>query len=110
MTLKKRYQCCCVIKIDPFIHFIVWIVANELFYQLQDHRLRRWFPIDEAKYILAKPLHAKYLNALEESSSSIIYIPDNNVSQTQSDSFPDTTPTNSNSRLHHHNGNKLILR
>jgi len=73
-------------------------------FEEKDHRLRRWFPIDEAKYILAKPLHAKYLNALEESSSSIIYIPDNNVSQTQSDSFPDTTPTNSNSRLHHHNG------
>lgn len=47
-------------------------------FEEKDHRLRRWFQIEEAKFILAKPLHAKYLNALEESASStLIHIPNN---------------------------------
>jgi len=58
-------------------------------FEEKDHRLRKWFQIDEAKFILAKPLHAQYLSALEE-SSSLINIP-SNISSSTTNSLTDPT-------------------
>jgi len=61
-------------------------------FEEKDHRLRKWFQIEEAKFILAKPLHAQYLLALEE-SSSLLNIP-SKISPATSDPLIDPTTNN----------------
>jgi len=66
-------------------------------FEEKDHRLRKWFQIEEAKFILAKPLHAQYLNALEKSSSQL-NIP-NNISPTTPDQLIDSATTKFQNRI-----------